>query len=85
MFCFNFDDESKFFVFKDVYVNKFFFWFVIIGGFFVFFVVYIFYFNYKFFKYIGIIWEWVFCVVFIIVFVVGIEVWKFVKWKFGLL
>jgi potassium/sodium efflux P-type ATPase len=85
MFRLNPDDESKFPVFKDVYANKFLFWSVIIGGLSVFPVVYIPYLNHKFFKHTGITWEWALCVAFTIVFVAGIEAWKLVKRKFGLL
>lgn len=44
-----------------------------------FFVVYIFVFNIKVFKYVGIMWEW--GIVFIVVgfFFVGVELWKFGK------
>ena len=85
MFRLNPDDDSKFPFFKDVYANKFLFWSVIIGSLSVFPVVYIPTLNTKFFKHKGISWEWALSVAFLIVFVAGVELWKFVKRRFHLL
>lgn len=85
MFHLDADDESRFPVFKDVYSNRFLFWSVIIGGLSVFPVVYIPVINTKFFKHIGISWEWALAVGFTVIFVAGIEVWKLIKRRFHLL
>ncbi|KAG7128013.1 Calcium-transporting ATPase 3 like protein [Verticillium longisporum] len=55
------------------------------GGISVFPVVYIPYVNHNLFKHTGITWEWGVAVAFTILFVFGIEAWKFVKRTFGLL
>ncbi|RBQ92073.1 hypothetical protein VDGD_09301 [Verticillium dahliae] len=85
MFRLNPDDESRFPLFKDLWSNRFLFWAVIIGGISVFPVVYIPYVNHNLFKHTGITWEWGVAVAFTILFVFGIEAWKFVKRTFGLL
>lgn len=85
MFHLNPDDDSRFPVFKDLYSNKFLFWSVILGGLSVFPVVYIPFLNTKFFKHKGISWEWALAVGFTIIFVAGIEGWKFIKRRFHLL
>jgi len=85
MFRLNPDDDSKFPFFKDVYANKFLFWSVIIGSLSVFPVVYIPTLNTKFFKHKGISWEWALSVAFLILFVAGVELWKFIKRRFHLL
>ncbi|KAI9901088.1 hypothetical protein N3K66_002905 [Trichothecium roseum] len=85
MFRLNPDDDSKFPVFKDIYANKFLFWSVVLGGLSVFPVVYIPYLNTDFFKHKGITWEWALSVGFVIVFIVGIEAWKWTKRTFHLL
>jgi potassium/sodium efflux P-type ATPase len=85
MFRLNPDDDSRFPFFKDVYSNRFLFWSVIIGALSVVPVVYIPYLNTDFFKHMGISWEWALSVGFTIVFVAGIEGWKFIKRHFHLL
>ncbi|KID99840.1 P-type Na+-ATPase, partial [Metarhizium majus ARSEF 297] len=85
MFHLNPDDDSRFPVFKDLYSNRFLFWSVILGGLSVFPVVYIPFLNTKFFKHKGISWEWALSVGFTILFVAGIEAWKFIKRRFHLL
>ncbi|KAM3522991.1 hypothetical protein MY4038_008383 [Beauveria bassiana] len=85
MFRLNPDDDSKFPFFKDVYSNRFLFWSVICGALSVIPVVYIPELNTKFFKHAPISWEWALSVGFTIVFVAGIEGWKFAKRQFGLL
>ncbi|CAM1510886.1 Fc.00g083990.m01.CDS01 [Cosmosporella sp. VM-42] len=85
MFRLNPDDDSRFPFFKDIYSNKFLFWSVIIGGLSVFPVVYIPFLNTKFFKHMGITWEWTLSIGFTIVFVAGIEMWKMTKRHFHLL
>lgn len=85
MFHLNPDDDSRFPVFKDLYSNRFLFWSVILGGLSVFPVVYIPFLNTKFFKHKGISWEWALSVGFTIIFVAGIEAWKFIKRRFHLL
>ncbi|KJZ78648.1 hypothetical protein HIM_02039 [Hirsutella minnesotensis 3608] len=85
MFRLNPDDDSKFPVFKDLYANRFLFWSVILGALSVFPIVYIPFLNTKFFKHIGITWEWALSVGFTILFVAGIELWKLVKRTFHLL
>ncbi|CAG9976057.1 unnamed protein product [Clonostachys byssicola] len=85
MFRLHPDDDSTFPFFKDIYENRFLFWSVIVGGLSVFPVVYIPYLNTDFFKHKGITWEWALAVGFTLVFVAGIEAWKFVKRQFHLL
>ncbi|OAA45654.1 P-type Na+-ATPase [Metarhizium rileyi] len=85
MFHLNPDDDNRFAVFKDLYSNRFLFWSVILGGLSVFPVVYIPFLNTKFFKHKGISWEWALSVGFTIIFVAGIEAWKFIKRRFHLL
>ncbi|KAG8419615.1 potassium/sodium eff [Metarhizium acridum] len=85
MFHLNPDDDSRFPVFKDLYSNRFLFWSVILGGLSVFPVVYIPFLNTKFFKHKGISWEWALSVGFTMIFVAGIEAWKFIKRRFHLL
>ncbi|OAQ70764.1 calcium-transporting ATPase 3 [Pochonia chlamydosporia 170] len=85
MFHLNPDDDSRFPVFKDLYSNRFLFWSVILGGLSVFPVVYIPFLNTKFFKHKGISWEWALSIGFTMIFVAGIELWKFIKRRFRLL
>ena len=85
MFNLNPDDDSRFPFFKDIYSNKFLFWSVIIGALSVFPVVYIPYLNTDFFKHMPPKSEWALSVAFTIVFVAGIELWKFIKRRFHLL
>ncbi|GJC87762.1 calcium-transporting ATPase 3 [Colletotrichum liriopes] len=85
MFRLNPDSKSKFPFFKDIYSNKFLFWAVIIGALSVFPVIYIPTLNTTLFKHIGITWEWGIVVGFTLLYVVGVEAWKFVKRTFNLL
>ncbi|KXH63588.1 potassium/sodium efflux P-type ATPase [Colletotrichum salicis] len=85
MFRLNPDSKSKFPFFKDIYDNKFLFWAVIIGALSVFPVIYIPTLNTTLFKHIGITWEWGIVVGFTLLYVVGVEAWKFVKRTFNLL
>ncbi|KAF9874975.1 potassium/sodium efflux P-type ATPase [Colletotrichum karsti] len=85
MFRLNPEDPSKFPLFKDLYRNKFLFWAVVIGALSVFPVVYIPELNTKLFKHVGITWEWGISVGFTLLYVVGVEAWKFTKRTFHLL
>ncbi|KAK7054190.1 calcium-transporting ATPase [Favolaschia claudopus] len=85
MFRLNPDDTSRFPLFKDLYSNRFLFWAVVAGGASVFPVVYIPYINHRLFKHTAITWEWGLAVAFTILFVFGIEAWKFVKRRWNLL
>ncbi|KAK2609234.1 potassium/sodium eff [Conoideocrella luteorostrata] len=85
IFRLNPDDDSRFPIFKDLYSNRFLFWSVIIGALSVFPVVYIPVVNTKFFKHVGISWEWALALGFTVIFVAGIEGWKFIKRTFHLL
>ncbi|KAI5809046.1 potassium/sodium efflux P-type ATPase [Peziza echinospora] len=76
--------EHKFPFFTDIYANKFLFWSVVIGALSVFPVVYIPGLNTNVFKHKGITWEWALAVGAVPVFVLGVELWKFVKRRFGL-
>ena len=71
--------EARFTLFHDLWENKFLFWAVVIAFFSVFPVVYIPGLNTNVFKHTGIGWEWGVAVGFTIVFVLGMECWKFVK------
>jgi P-type Na+/K+ transporter len=66
-------------IFRNIYANKFLFWAVVIGFFSVFPVIYIPVVNERVFKHKAIGWEWavVFCG--LILFLFGVEVWKFMK------
>lgn len=79
LFRLNPDDKRKFPLFGDLYENRFLFWAVTLGGISVFPVVYIPVLNTKVFKHIGISWEWGVVVGMTIVYVFGMEVWKYVK------
>lgn len=85
MFRLNPEDDSRFPIFKDLYANRFLFWSVVIGALSVFPVVYIPYLNTNFFKHRGITWEWALSIGFTILFVAGMELWKFIKRTFHLL
>ncbi|KAH8687444.1 hypothetical protein BGZ60DRAFT_425344 [Tricladium varicosporioides] len=71
--------ESRFPFFKDIWENQFLFWAVVIGALSVFPAVYIPGLNTKVFKHTDISWEWGLSFGFTIVFVFGVEVWKWVK------
>ncbi|KAK3318016.1 hypothetical protein B0H66DRAFT_221479 [Apodospora peruviana] len=79
MFRLNPDDESSFPLFKDLYNNRFLFWAVAIGALSVFPTVYIPYLNRDVFKHTDISWEWGVVIGMTIVYVLGIEAWKFTK------
>jgi len=73
------DDESSFPLFKDLMNNKFLFWAVLIGALSVFPTVYIPVLNTKVFKHTTISWEWGLVVGMTIVFLFGMEAWKWTK------
>ncbi|KAI1302219.1 hypothetical protein F5Y03DRAFT_385552 [Xylaria venustula] len=85
MFRLDPDSTSRFPLFKDLYANKFLFWAVAIGAVSVFPVVYIPVLNTRVFKHTAITWEWALAVGALILFVAGMELWKFTKRTFGLL
>ena len=69
--------------FHDVWENQFLFWSVVIGALSVFPAIYIPGLNRAVFKHTGISWEWAPAIVCVVVFVQGIETWKFVKRRTG--
>ena len=75
---------SKFRFFKDIYSNGFLFWSVVIGAVSVFPAVYIPGLNTKVFKHKGITWEWALSFGGVIIFVLGTEIWKAIKRRWGL-
>ena len=75
---------SKFPFFKDIYSNGFLFWSVVIGAVSVFPAVYIPGLNTKVFKHKGITWEWALSFGGVIIFVLGTEIWKAIKRRWGL-
>ena len=79
------NDDRKFPLFHDVYENKFLFWSVVIAAVSVFPVVYIPVLNESVFKHTAISWEWGVVVGFTILYIVGLEAWKFVKRTYHLL
>ncbi|KAK4130080.1 potassium/sodium eff [Trichocladium antarcticum] len=85
MFRLNPDDESRFPLFKDLYDNRFLFWAVVIGALSVFPTVYIPYLNRDVFKHTSISWEWGVVVGMTIIYVVGIEAWKYTKRRLNIL
>lgn len=85
MFRLNPDDTSKFPLFKDLYENRFLFWAVVIGGVSVFPTVYIPYLNRDVFKHTSISWEWGVVFGMTIVYVLGIEAWKYTKRRLNIL
>ncbi|KAH6635616.1 hypothetical protein B0J18DRAFT_419269 [Chaetomium sp. MPI-SDFR-AT-0129] len=85
MFRLNPEDPSRFPLFKDLYNNRFLFWAVAIGLVSVFPTVYIPYLNHDVFKHTAISWEWGVVVGMTVVYVLGIEAWKYVKRRFHLL
>ncbi|KFY37305.1 hypothetical protein V494_04815 [Pseudogymnoascus sp. VKM F-4513 (FW-928)] len=82
MFRLDPSSESRFPFFRDIYANKFLFWAVIIGALSVFPAVYIPGLNTNVFKHKGIGWEWALSFGAVIVFVIGVEAWKWVKRRF---
>ncbi|KAL2139709.1 hypothetical protein VTI28DRAFT_4842 [Corynascus sepedonium] len=85
MFRLNPNDTSRFPLFKDLYNNRFLFWAVAIGFVSVFPTVYIPYLNRDVFKHTSISWEWGVVIGMTVVYVVGIEAWKFVKRRLNIL
>ena len=64
---------------KDIYANRFLFWSVVIGAVSVFPAVYIPGLNTKVFKHKGISWEWALSFGAVVIFVLGVELWKALK------
>ncbi|KAK9347455.1 hypothetical protein V1522DRAFT_420258 [Lipomyces starkeyi] len=79
MFRLNVDDKSIFPFFKDMYSNKFLLFSVLIGAFSVFPVIHIPKLNTNVFKMKAITWEWSLLAVVMVIFVFGVETWKFIK------
>ncbi|KAK9486756.1 hypothetical protein V1527DRAFT_405834 [Lipomyces starkeyi] len=79
MFRLNVDDRSIFPFFKDMYSNKFLLFSVLIGAFSVFPVIHIPKLNTDVFKMKAITWEWSLLAVVMVIFVFGVETWKFIK------
>jgi Na+-exporting ATPase len=79
MFRLNPDSESKFPLFKDLYENRFLFWSVFLGAISVFPTVYIPVLNRQVFKHTAISWEWGVVFGMTVVYVLGVETWKWVK------
>ncbi|KAK9332037.1 hypothetical protein V1520DRAFT_336241 [Lipomyces starkeyi] len=79
MFRLNVDDRSNFPFFKDMYSNKFLLFSVLIGAFSVFPVIHIPKLNTDVFKMKAITWEWSLLAVVMVIFVFGVETWKFIK------
>ncbi|KAK6539213.1 Na+ ATPase [Orbilia ellipsospora] len=75
------EDSHPFPLFKDIYNNKFLFWAVAIGFVSVFPVLYIPKLTTNFFKHKGIGWEWSLPIVSVVIFIFGVEAWKFCKRK----
>jgi Na+-exporting ATPase len=85
MFRLNPDDTSKFPLFKDLYESKFLFWAVALGAVSVFPTVYIPVLNTSVFKHTAITWEWGLVFGFTLVYLLGVEVWKYIKRTFRIL
>ena len=85
LFRLNPDEESSFPLFKDLLDNKFLFWAVVIGLVSVFPTVYIPVLNIKVFKHMPISWEWGIVVGMTIIFLFGMEAWKYIKRTFNIL
>jgi P-type Na+/K+ transporter len=64
---------------RNVYANKFLFWSIVIAFFSVFPVIYIPVLSIKVFKHKPITWEWAVVIVGLIMFLFGVETWKFMK------
>ena len=65
--------------FHDIWENQFLFWSVVIGALSVFPAVYIPGLNRTVFKHTGISWEWAVSIICVVIFVGGVELWKFTK------
>lgn len=85
MFRLNPDSTSRFPLFKDLYENRFLFWAVAIGAVSVFPAVYIPVLNTDVFKMVGISWEWGVVFGMTVVYILGVELWKYVKRTTGIL
>ncbi|KAK4041395.1 hypothetical protein C8A01DRAFT_34593 [Parachaetomium inaequale] len=85
LFRLNPEDTSRFPLFKDLYNNRFLFWAVAVGLVSVFPTVYIPYLNRDVFKHTAISWEWGVVIGMTVVYVVGIEAWKYVKRRLNIL
>lgn len=70
-------------MFHDIWENQFLFWAVVIGAISVFPAVYIPGLNTSVFKHKDITWEWGLAFGGVIIFVIGVEAWKFVKRRTG--
>lgn len=68
-------------IFRNIYANKFLFWAIVIAFFSVFPVIYIPVLNETVFKHSAIGWEWSVVISGLIVFLFGVEIWKFMKRK----
>jgi Na+-exporting ATPase len=78
-----YQSDSRFPFFKDIYDNKFLFWAVLIPFCAVFPAIYIPGLNEKVLRQTGITWEWALSFAGIPVFVIGVEIWKFLKRYYG--
>lgn len=76
-------EESRFPFFKDMYANRFLFFSVVVGAIIVFPCIYIPGFNTTVFKHRPIGWEWALSFGAVVIFVLGMEVWKLAKRSFG--
>lgn len=79
------NDDRTFPLFEDVFDNQFLFWSVVIAAVSVFPVVYIPVLNTNVFKHTAITWEWGVVVGCTILYVLGVEAWKFIKRTYHLL
>lgn len=79
MFRLDPDSKSSFPFFADMYRNQFLFYSVLIGGLSVFLPIYIPYLNSDVFKQAPISWEWGLVFGGLIIFVLGVEAWKWAK------
>jgi potassium/sodium efflux P-type ATPase len=79
MFRLNPHSTSGFPLFKDLYENRFLFWAVTLGAVSVFPAVYIPVLNTSVFKHTAISWEWAVVVGMTVVYVLGVEAWKYTK------
>ncbi|KAI5290801.1 Na+ ATPase [Ascosphaera aggregata] len=77
------DFLASFPFFHDIYENRFLFWAVVVGGLSVFPAIYIPGLNTKVFRHRGIGWEWGLVFAAMIIFIVGVETWKYVKRRTG--
>lgn len=64
---------------QDILDNRFLFWSLFFGGLSIYPIIYIPYVNTTFFKHVGITWEWALVFSLVLVFVLGVEMWKLAK------